>query len=77
MNAARSIESMPVAADVRNQCVYSASRRADHAASEDFMARNGIWVHLAVIKRRRCKEPSVATPSWVSDRHLLSRGNLR
>lgn len=30
--------------------------------SKDFMARNGIWVHLAVIKRRRCKELSV-TPS--------------
>jgi len=26
------------------------------------MARNGIWVHLAVIKRRRCKELSAATP---------------
>lgn len=31
--------------------------RGQRRASKDFMARNGIRVHLAVIKRRRCKEP--------------------
>lgn len=38
------------------------SRRAGYAVSKDFMAWNGIWVHLAVIKRRRCKVLYAATP---------------
>ena len=41
---------------------HFASCRATDQASKNFMARNGIWVHLAVIKRQRCKELSAANP---------------
>lgn len=55
---------------------HFASCRATDQASKNFMARNGIWVHLAVIKRQRCKELSAANPPAPS-RHLSSRGDRR
>lgn len=55
--------------------IHSTSRRADDAASKDFMVWNGIWVHLAVIKRRRCKEPSTATLSWARAGTFYPKGS--
>lgn len=45
---------------------------------KNFMGRNGIWVHLAVIKRQRCKELQVeAVNPRSQSRRLLSRGDRR
>lgn len=52
-----------------------ASCRASDAASKNFMARNGIWVHLAAIKRQRCKELSATTPPSAQSAPFIPRGS--
>lgn len=38
-----------------------------------FMPRNGIWVHLATIKRRRCKESSNRLLTFADRRRFLTQ----